>query len=43
MKRKKHNPPSYGHDEAVIIPLILLLSADGQNRELIMALLYILS
>lgn len=30
-------------DEAIIITLILLLSSDEKNRDLIMALLYILS
>lgn len=33
----------YQNDESIIIPLVVLLLCDDKNKELILALLYILS
>ncbi len=33
----------HGTDEAIILSLVILLAADGKNRDLITVLLYILS
>ena len=33
----------HGTDEAIILSLVILLAADGKNRDLIAVLLYIIS
>ncbi len=39
----KVNPQNAVKDESIIIPLVILLLSDEKNKELVLALLYILS
>lgn len=41
--KKRGASQGSGKDEALILSLVVLLSSDGENTALIMALLYILS